>query len=45
MPMASFLRWGALGALIVAAFGESFVTWAFDVGGNNNELLIERQQG
>ncbi|ULQ48329.1 hypothetical protein JN531_016990 (plasmid) [Flagellatimonas centrodinii] len=45
MPMASFLKWGALGALVVAAFGESFVTWAFDVGGNNNELLIERRQG
>ena len=33
-PVASYLKWGAIGAILVGAFGESLVTYFYEVGGN-----------
>ncbi|TJY57357.1 hypothetical protein E4T66_18295 [Sinimarinibacterium sp. CAU 1509] len=35
VPMASWLKGGAIAAVGVGAFGESVVTWLYEIGGNS----------
>lgn len=38
LPIASWLKWGAIGGVIVGAFGQSIVEWLYATGGNSGGI-------